>query len=142
MKLSGAVLALVLAIASAQAQDSTHRTAQAVSGQAIRLSAHLNINRDCSPTAPPQVRVLTPPKNGALSIRTGTAKSERIRNCERVEAPVRLVFYRSNAGYSGEDQVSYEITKANGATETHSITINVAPARAIPARPGGERIDL
>ena len=97
----------------AVAQDSTHRSATVGSGQEIRLNAYMNINRDCSAGAPPEVRVITPPRNGALSIRSGKGRSPRVGKCENIEVPVRLVIYQSNRGYIGEDHVVYEVKKAD-----------------------------
>jgi hypothetical protein len=130
----------VCAVPSAGAQDSTHRSATVASGQQIRLSAHFNLNRDCSSGAAPDVRVVTPPKNGELSIRSGNARAPQIRNCQNVDVPARLVFYRSNRGYSGNDHVAYEITKADRTTETQNVTISVT----VPSTPPGrnDKIDL
>jgi hypothetical protein len=128
----------------AGAQDSTHRSASVGSGQQIRLNAYMNINRDCSAGAPPEVRVITPPRNGSLSIRSGRGRSPRAGKCENVDAPVRLVVYQSNRGFIGDDQVVYEVKKADGATEAQSVTITVTPPTATsPTRKNeSEKIDL
>jgi hypothetical protein len=114
----------------AVAQDSTHRSATVGSGQEIRLNVYMNINRDCSAGAPPEVRVITPPRNGALSIRSGKGRSPRVGKCENIEVPVRLVIYQSNRGYIGEDHVVYEVKKADSTTEAQSVTIAVTPPSA------------
>jgi len=124
--------------ATAAAQDSVHRSATAVAGQSVRLSVHWNLNKDCSPATPPEVRVLTPPQHGSLAIRTGQLKAERVRNCSSVQAPARIVFYQSEAGYAGKEQVSYELKKADGGIETHSVTITISPAPPAAARPGAK----
>ena len=105
--LSAAVVALIpLWASSAQAQDSTHRSAKAVSGRQIQLSVHFTIKRDCTASPPPEVRVIKPPTNGTLSIRTGKVRAPRAGSCRDIEAPGRVVFYQSNAGYAGPDQVT------------------------------------
>src|SRR5215218_6033430 len=123
----------------ATAQDSVYGTATASSGVQVRINAHFNLNRDCSPGAAPEVRVITPPKNGTLSIRIGNARAPQFRECRNVDAPARIVFYQSNPGYSGEDKVAYELKKADGMTEIQNITISVTPLSATPGR--NEKVD-
>jgi hypothetical protein len=133
------VLAMVYWVSSTAAQDSTHRTTTVASGQQVRISAHFNVNRDCSSGTAPDVRVITPPKNGTLSIRSGNARSARFRNCQNIDAPARLVFYESNRGFSGEDHVAYELKKADGLVEIQNITISVTPPSSTPGR--NEKLD-
>jgi hypothetical protein len=76
-------------------QDSTYRSVAVVTGRPARLSLHFNLNKDCSPAGPPEIRVIAPPRHGTLSIRSGTARAERVTNCEKVQTPVRLVLYAS-----------------------------------------------
>src|SRR3712207_4915380 len=83
-----------LAVSAALAQDSVHRSAQAASGQPVRLSVHLNLKRDCSPDTPPEVRVVTAPQNGSLAIRSGKLRAARIQSCENVEVPAQAVLYQ------------------------------------------------
>ena len=133
---------LCLATMKVVAQDSTHRSATVPSGQQLRLSAHFNINRNCSTGAAPEVRVTTPPRHGSLSIRSGTARSPQFGSCKNVDAPARLVIYQSNRGYTGEDRVTYEVVKANGGTEAQTVTITVSPAPTSAPVNRGEKIDL
>jgi hypothetical protein len=123
-----ALLSLLAWPLSAAAQDSVHRSAKAVAGQSVQLSVHWNLNKDCSPATPPEVRVITPPQHGSLAIRIGQLKAERVRNCSGIVAPARVVLYQSEASYIGQDQVSYEVKKADGGTETHTVTITLSPA--------------
>jgi len=126
--------------ASAEAQDSTYRSAKAHSGQRLQLSAHFTLKRDCSASPAPEIRVITAPSNGTLSIRAGAVRSRRAGSCSNIEAPARIVFYQSNVGYTGPDQVTLEVKKADGSTEAQSIaiTVEMAPTAAPgPRRPGG-----
>ena len=129
------LLLLSLGQESPFAQDSTARTQKAVTGQRIQLSAHFNMNKDCSTTMPPEVRVITPPANGSLTVRTGTLRSPKVGNCTNIEAPSRVVLYQSNAGYTGTDRVEYEVIRQNGTKEIQSVTINVLAAPPAPANP-------
>lgn len=113
-------LASYLLSTAAFAQDAVHRSAAVASDQQIRLSYHFNVDRDCSPALPPEVRVLTPLQQGQLAIRSGNVKVPNIQSCRNIEAPARVVFYQSNAGFTGQDNVTYETTKADATTEAHS----------------------
>ena len=73
--------------------------------------------------------MITPPRNGALSIRSGKGRSPRVGKCENIEVPVRLVIYQSNRGYIGEDHVVYEVKKAD-IRPRPSVTIAVTPPSA------------
>jgi hypothetical protein len=134
---AAAALAL-LSPTSGQAQDSTHRSVKAVSGQRIQLSVHFTVKRDCSAAPPPELRVITAPANGTLSIRGGKVRTPQAGNCRDFEAPGRVVFYQSNAGCIGPDQVTVEVKKADGATESQSVAITVEkgpPAAPAPGKP-------
>jgi hypothetical protein len=141
---AGLFAGLLVALASGPVvgQDSTYRSVAVVTGRQVRLSLHFNLNKDCSPAGPPKIRVIAPPRHGTLSIRGGTARAERVRNCEKVQTPVRLVLYASNPGYIGEDQVTYEVTRADGITESQVVAITVKAAPAGPPNQGNKTIDL
>jgi hypothetical protein len=123
----------------AKAQDSTHRSVKAISGQRVQLSVHFTLKRDCSASPPPELRVVTPPSNGTLSIRSGTVRAPQAGNCRNVEAQGRVVFYQSNMGYTGPDQVTVEVKKAEGPTESQSVLITVE--KGPPAAPNRKKPD-
>ena len=130
---AAAALAFVsLGLDTAISQDSTARTAKAVTGQRVQLSVHFNLKKDCSPSEAPEVRVITPPANGSLAIRAGTLRSAKVGNCSNIEGPARVVLYQSNRGFTGADRVDYEVKKAGGSTEVQSVTIHVLPAPTTP----------
>jgi len=137
---SAATVAALLSTlaASAEAQDSTYRSAKAHSGQRLQLSAHFTLKPDCSASPAPEIRVITPPSNGTLSIRAGTVRSQRAGSCSNIELPARIVFYQSNVGYTGPDQVTMEVKKADGSTEAQSVAITVEMAPT--AAPGPSRL--
>jgi hypothetical protein len=123
------------------AQDSTYRSVRAMSGQSVRLSVHFTLKKDCSAQPPPDIRVVTPPANGTLSVRAGTARAPQAGQCRNIETEARVVFYQSNQGYTGPDQVVVELKKANGSTETQSVAITVEPAkRPDPQKPGATEL--
>src|SRR5215213_1314809 len=105
--------------------------------QGVRLSVHFTLKQDCSAQPAPDIRVVTPPANGTLSVRVATARAPQAGQCRNIETPARVVFYQSHQGYTGPDQVVVELKKANGSTETQSVAITVEPAkRPAPQKPG------
>lgn len=125
----------VLLAGSLAAQDSIYRAVRAPPGRSTQLNVHGNIGPNCVPGPPPPVRVVKPPTSGTLSVRDGKLKSERLRNCQQVDAPVRVVLYQPNAGFIGQDEIVYELTTANGKLETYSFTITVATGGQLLKRP-------
>ena len=111
----------------ANAQDSIHRAIRAVQGRTTQLNVHGSMGANCVPGPPPPVRVTKPPANGSLSVRDGKLRSQRLRNCAQVEAPVRVVAYTANTAFAGQDELAYELTTASGKTETYNFTITVVP---------------
>jgi len=66
----------------------------------------------------------------------GTARAPQAGECRNIETPARVIFYQSNQGYTGPDQVVVELKKANGSTETQSVAITVEPAKRLaPQKP-------
>lgn len=146
-----AILALAggLAATGALAQtESTFRNQDAAPGKPVRLGLYGNVAKDCKAGPPPEVRVVTPPKNGNLAVRGGKTKTNRIPGCSEVEAEVRGVFYEAKGGYKGADEVVYEVRRPEGKVETHTVRITVtdkpgaAPAPAPASKPRGGVVDL
>jgi hypothetical protein len=94
-----AVLALCAA-GGIRAQDSTYRSIRAMSGQSVRLSVHFTLKQDCSAQPPPDIPIVTPPANGTLAVRVGTARAPQAGQCPNIETPARVVFYQSHQGYT------------------------------------------
>src|SRR3954465_14098057 len=78
----------------------TARIAASRLSAVIQLSVHFTLKRDCSASPPPELRVITPPSNGTLSIRSGTVRAPQAGDCRNIEAQGRVVFYQSNVGYT------------------------------------------
>jgi hypothetical protein len=71
------VLAGALAIpagAGLAQSNSAYRSADAVAGKSERLGVYGNVQKDCTSGPLPTVRVVTPPKHGELSVRSGTTR--------------------------------------------------------------------
>ena len=119
-------LALSLRTADpAFAQDQVFRSADAQAGKPVRLGIHGNVSKECSAGALPEIKVVTPPKHGALSLKSGKTKAGELARCPKLEVPAKAVFYQSDPKYSGSDEVAYALKGADGQVQTLTIKITV-----------------
>ena len=119
-------LALGLGTADpAFAQDQTFRSADAQAGKPVRLGIHGNVSKDCTVGTLPEIKVVTPPKHGALSLKSGKTKAGELARCPKLEVPAKAVFYQSDPKYSGSDEVAYAVKGAEGQVQTLTIKITV-----------------
>jgi hypothetical protein len=122
-------LALTCAInVLALAQDErVYRSARAISGKEVRVALFGRANpKECKALPVPEIRVVDPPKNGTLTIRTMTVTTNRYPACANLKLPAQVMFYRSDADYVGPDSISFTVTFDNGLMQAHSIVITVA----------------
>lgn len=127
-------LAIPAGVASAQG-NSVYRSADAVAGRPARLGVYGNVQKDCSSGPLPTVRVLTPPKHGELSVRSGTLKAGRIARCPKLAPKAQGIVYKASPGYTGSDEVSYEVRSASGQVEAHTVRITVKEASPANSKP-------
>ena len=107
------------------AQDQSFRSADAQAGKPVRLGIHGNVSKECSTGALPEIKVVTPPKHGALSLKSGKTKAGELARCPKLEVPAKAVFYQSDPKFSGSDEVAYAVTGTNGHVQTLTIKITV-----------------
>lgn len=120
-----AALAIVLgppAWAQSQSQPS-NVTVQ--SGKEVRLSTHGVFKKDCTPGPVPEVKAITPPKNGSFVVKTATVKTSATSACANKEGPAQVVFYQSKDGFAGSDAVTYQVKTASGQTQSHTVSLTV-----------------
>ena len=78
--LTMALLALGVSMADPTlAQDQSFRSADAQAGKPVRLGIHGNVSKECAAGALPEIKVVTPPKHGALSLKSGKSKAGELR---------------------------------------------------------------
>src|SRR5215213_1756101 len=127
--------ALILAATAALSQsNNAYRITDVVAGKPHRLGVYGNVQKDCTSGPLPTVRVVTPPKHGALNVRSGKLKAGRITRCPKLEATAQGVFYKANPTYKGADEVSYEVKSASGKLESHTVRIAVKDAPPADAK--------
>ncbi len=127
----------ISACPAAFAQSANYASVEAVAGSTRQIGYYATASKECAPVPPPTVRVVTPPKHGILSIRRGAVTTSQIANCPNLRTPAQVAFYLGNADYAGADEVSYEVTSANGEVAVYNISIVVKPApKPAPKSPG------
>jgi hypothetical protein len=115
--------------------NSAFRSAEVVAGKPERLGVYGNVQNDCTSGPLPTIRVVTPPKNGELNVRSGTPKVGRITRCPKLAPKAQGIFYKANPTFTGTDEVAYEVRSASGKIESHTVRITVKEAAAADAKP-------
>ncbi len=95
----------------------TNKTTTA--GATLLLASPQALATDCSPLGPVSAKVVTPPQNGRISIRPGTAFSNFVPGdppfaCNARRTPATIITYRSSPGYVGEDSAAVQIFFPDG----------------------------
>ena len=101
-----------------------------ISDRPTKMDFRHQLNPDCTSQGRIDVRIITPPKYGQLSVRNGrdypffTSENRRI-ICNPRVAPSTQVWYRSYREYYGKDYYSIRYIFGNGDTTTENITVNI-----------------
>ncbi len=143
LRLTLACSAFALAILPdlALSQEQLFRTVKAAAGKQARLGVIANVTKECTIGPTLEVKVVTPPKQGTLAIRSGKTKPGSLKRCPALEVPMRGVFYEANASASGTDEVVYEVKRANGSTQTITARIEIGTGPS-PATSADDSADL
>lgn len=118
-----ALLSFATGPALAQAKTSSVSVS---SGKEIRLGAYGGFQKDCSPGALHEVKVLSPPKNGSLVVKTASLKSSASSACPNKEGPAQVVFYQSKEAFAGTDTLTYQVRNPAGQTQSFTVSVTVA----------------
>jgi hypothetical protein len=118
----------VLSAGPVLAQAPKVREHSVASGKQVRLVMVPNLKKDCSLGPQPELKVTSPPKNGALIQRAGKVKTPATYRCPNADANVQALFYESKAGFTGSDEVTVEIKGTDGNVSTQTIKLTVGPA--------------
>lgn len=123
------------AVNPAFGQEQLFRSMKATAGTQVRLGLIGNVTRECTPGPMPEVKVVTPPKNGTLAVRSGKSKAGSLKRCPDLEVSVQGVFYQANPNFSGTDEVVYEVKRPDGKTQTINTRIEVGTRQAPGPKP-------
>jgi hypothetical protein len=132
---------LLCAAVPASAQEKLFRSVEAAPGKEARLGLVGNVSKECTPGPKAQVKVVTPPKNGTLSIRSGKTKRGSLARCPQLEVPADGIFYTANASFNGTDEVVYSVTRPDGRNQLVTIRITIS-AKPKPASPSQGATDI
>ena len=125
------VLAAALGVAgSAAAQTTVTRSETAAPGKSVRLAIVPNLKKDCTSGPMPEIRVSGAPKNGSLITKAGKIKTPASYRCPNKEAAVQALFYQPNSGFTGTDEVTFEVKSSDGQVQTQTVKITVAASGA------------
>ena len=134
---SALAFGFLCAMTPASAQEQVFRTIEAAPGKEARLALVGNVSKECTPGPKAQVKVVTPPKNGTLSIRSGKTKPGSLARCPKLEVPAEGVFYTANASFTGTDEVVYSVTRPDGRNQMVTIRITVGAKKKPAAQSQG-----
>lgn len=121
-----------VSLGAASAQEQIFRSVNVAEGARVRLGIHGDVSKECTSKPAPDIKVATSPKNGTLSISTGTMKAGAMPRCPQLAIPARAVFYQANGRYRGPDEVVYSFQRSDG--NTASVTIKISVGGTV--RPG------
>ncbi|KMO10097.1 hypothetical protein [Methylobacterium indicum] len=138
---TGPLFGPLLAVGPALAQAAKVREHSVASGKQVRLVMVPNLKKDCSLGPQPELKVTSPPKNGALIQRAGKVKTPATYRCPNADANVQALFYESKAGFTGTDEVTVEIkgTDGNVSTQTIKLTVGGKDAPKDGAKDGAKK---
>lgn len=126
-----AILAGSLLLASpVLAQTTVTRSKTVASGKTVRLEIAPNLKKDCTSGPMPEFKVSGAPKNGSVITKVGKLKTPASYRCPNKEAAVQALFYQPNGGFTGSDEVTFEVKSSDGQVQTQNIKITVEPSSA------------
>ncbi|MGH1587226.1 Ig-like domain-containing protein [Methylobacterium phyllosphaerae] len=117
------------------AQTPASRTKTVAPGKTVRLEIAPNLKKDCSPGPMPEFKVSGPPKNGSVITKVGKLKTPAGYRCPNKEAAVQALFYQPNSGFTGSDEVTFEVKGSDGQVQTQTVKITVG---AVGAKSGDD----
>jgi hypothetical protein len=114
----------------AQNETTVERSAKGLPGKDIQIGVYLNVLPDCTSGTLPAIRLLTPPTNGAVSIKRGKVTATNYKQCLALEVPGFVAFYKSRPDFSGVDTVTIEVKyPAGGRTEIQHFSITIGDGK-------------
>lgn len=109
----------------AMAQAPAQRVKTVAPGKTVRLEIAPNLKKDCSPGPMPEFKVSGSPKNGSVITKVGKLKTPASYRCPNKEAMVQALFYQPNGGFTGADEVTFEVRNADGQVQAQTVKITV-----------------
>lgn len=95
------------------------------SGEEARIAALGSMKPDCTVNPAPEVKISEPAAHGVVRITNAKLKTNRYPNCPGATIPVKVVFYTSAPGFTGEDRVGLEVSFKPGEPSIETIVVTV-----------------
>jgi hypothetical protein len=102
----------------------------AESGQKQKIWSYVEITPDCVQTGEIKLKTTTPPTNGTITIEDGedfpNFPKENVRSaCNVKKVPAKIVYYTSNAGFTGTDLFTIQMISGMGVLrdDRYSVTV-------------------
>jgi hypothetical protein len=104
--------------------------ASVLTGKETRVAAPHSVQADCTSGQRPEVRVATPPSSGSIRLApialvVNRDKSDARANCNGKQVDAVGVFYRSNAGFVGQDRAVIEWDTKTGSVRRSTVVVEV-----------------
>ena len=126
MKLLTLAIAANLTSFAVAAETTVYSRATARSGEPLRVAHYFTVSPDCKISSLP-VSVAGAPAHGIAVVKLSKVKTKRAKRCGEIEGPTNVLYYKSNADYTGDDTLTYKVTSSSGKTQEHVVQIKVAP---------------
>ena len=99
-------------------------------GQPTRIAFGVNLNEDCSPQAPPSLRVVGQPVHGSVRLTQETGHPDfppgsHLAACNAVTVSGVKIVYTPQAGYVGPDAMSFAVHRPDGSDRTIKMAVTV-----------------
>ncbi|CAH1673153.1 conserved hypothetical protein [Hyphomicrobiales bacterium] len=138
------VLACSTPFSAALAETVLYRTLRVQTGKPNRVAVYQSLKADCSRGPLAEIRVKKMPGHGTLVVRRGSSKRSS-GPCAAIPAPAQAIFYQSRDGFSGQDQIEYEVVSGK-TVERHTVSIMVEktapPVQRTPDRRLDDSVDI
>jgi hypothetical protein len=138
----GSLLAAAVssAVFAQPAPTSNYTSFEATSAAPVQIGYYAAAHNNCTPAPLPTIRVIEPPKSGALVVRRGELTINTMPGCPGLKIPAQVAFYHARAGATGTDHLVYQVTNPNGEVGTYDVTITIKNPPDPNEPPKGTRI--
>ena len=125
------VVAVALLLCSGATRAASPRLITTEIGKEAPVGVYAVVRGDCSVGAAPDIHVIRAPAHGAVLVHDVQLATKRASPCNPTVVPAHQVVYRPEAGFSGQDEMLFEIVdRDTGQADPHPVTIVVQPAPA------------
>lgn len=99
-------------------------------GYRTKVGFFASLNKDCTPAAPLQMQIVTPPENGTASLESAYGyprypAGSDYAACNTKQVPGQSLIYTSNPGFTGVDSVDVVIAFPSGVRQPLHYNITV-----------------